>query len=155
MSHTYIILFVCFQDSLHQDFRQATNKLEYFNKHINSVTIDSLAADNSLSYELLERIATLRFLCIHISQCIIETYQFNTNTSNQLQLPNNCVRLIQMFKDICLLEGYEYLHTFLLKNMYHQLGSDTLHIITNCNECRWIIPEHVMDEISQVIIVMM
>ena len=57
-----------------------------------------------------------------------------------------------MFKDICLMEGNEYLHTFLLKNLYHQLGSDTLHIITNCIECRWIIPEHVMDELSQVFI---
>ena len=53
-----------------------------------------------------------------------------------------------MFRDICLMQGYEDLHVFLLKNIYHQLGSDTLHLITNNDTCCWIIPEDVMEKIE-------
>ena len=110
-------------------------------------------AKPELSYELLEKIATLRFICIHISQWIIECYDL-LSTQPNTQLPDHTVRerrrLINEFRDICLMEGYEDLHVFLLKNIYHQLGSDTLHLITTNKNCSWMIPEHVMEKITEV-----
>ena len=46
--------------------------------------------------------------------------------------------------------GYENLHVFLLKNIYHQLGSDTFHLITENRVCSWIIPDHVMEKMCEV-----
>ena len=111
------------------------------------------AASPDLSYELLEKIATLRFICTHISHWIIECYDLLRTQSNT-QLPDHIVRerqrLINEFRDICLMQGYEDLHVFLLKNIYHLLGSDTLSIIpTNCH-CSWVIPEQVMEKLVQV-----
>ena len=122
---------------------------------INSVTI-RFPANPELSYELLEKIATLRFICIHISHWIIECYDLLRTQSNT-QLPDHTLRerqrLINEFRDICLMQGYEDLHVFLLKNIYHQLGSDTLHLITNNDNCSWIIPEDVMEKITEVLFV--
>ena len=110
-------------------------------------------ANPELSYELLEKIATLRFICIHISQWIIECYDL-LSTQPNTQLPDHTVRerrrLINEFRDICLMERYEDLHVFLLKNIYHQLGSDTLHLISTNKFCSWMIPEHVMEKITEV-----
>ena len=142
------------QDSLHQQYKQSdpVNQLEFFNSQINSVTI-RFPANPELSYELLEKIATLRFICIHISHWIIECYDLLRTQSNT-QLPDHTLRerqrLINVFRDICLMQGYEDLHVFLLKNIYHQLGSDTLHLITNNDTCSWIIPEDVMEKITEV-----
>ena len=112
-------------------------------------------ANPELSYELLEKIATLRFICIHISQWIIECYDF-LSTQPNTQLPDHTVRerrrLINEFRDICLMQGYEDLHVFLLKNIYHQLGSDTLHLIITCHACSWIIPEVVIKKMAEVLI---
>ena len=55
-----------------------------------------------------------------------------------------------MFRDICLMQGYEDLHVFLLKNIYHQLGSDTQTIITNHCFCSWIIPEFMVEKMKEV-----
>ena len=130
------------------------NHLEFFNSQINSVTI-RFPANPELSYELLEKIATLRFICIHISHWIIECYDLLRTQSNT-QLPDHTLRerqrLINEFRDICLMQGYEDLHVFLLKNIYHQLGSDTLHLITNNDTCSWIIPEDVMEKMVEVLV---
>ena len=110
-------------------------------------------ASPDLSYELLEKIATLRFICTHISHWIIECYELLRTQSNT-QLPDHIVRerqrLINEFRDICLMQGHEDLHVFLLKNIYHLLGSDTLHILTANQKDSWMIPEHVMEKITEV-----
>ena len=60
------------------------------------------------------------------------------------------MKLISSFKDMCELEGNENLHLLLLKNIYHQLGSETLFLITDNDRCPWIIPETIMKSISEV-----
>ena len=110
----------------------------------------------ALSYELLEKIATLRFICMHISAWIIECFDL-LKTGSDTQIPDHILRerkrLIISFQDICLMDGYEYLHVLLLKNIYHQLGSDTLHLITENLVCSWIIPQHVMQEMAEVSVI--
>ena len=105
------------------------------------------------SYELLENIATQRFICIYISHWIIECYDLLRTDSNS-KLPDELLkdrqRIIDEFRDICLMEGYEDLHVFLLKNIYHDIGNETLDIISHGN-CSWILPDHVMEIISQVL----
>ena len=90
---------------------------------------------------------------MHISNWIIECFDL-LKTGSDAQIPDHILRekqrLIISFKDICLMEGYEDLHVLLLKNIYHQLGSDTLHLITENRVCSWIIPEHVMHEMAEV-----
>ena len=90
---------------------------------------------------------------MHISNWIIECFDL-LKTGPDAQIPGHTLRekqrLIISFKDICLMEGYEDLHVLLLKNIYHQLGSDTLHLITENRACSWIIPEHVMQEMAEV-----
>ncbi|KAI6652351.1 E3 ubiquitin-protein ligase [Oopsacas minuta] len=147
----FLLIIQSIEDSLYQQYKQESNLLEFMHYQIRNVTIRYLAND-TISYEWLEKIATLRFMCMHTSHWIIECYDL-LSTHDNIQLQNYVLverlRLINMFKDICLLEGYEDLHIFLLKNIYHQLGSDTLHVITRCSECVWIIPEHVMHKMSQ------
>ena len=113
-------------------------------------------ADLVLSYELLEKIATLRFICMHISNWIIECFDL-LKTGSDTQISDHILRekkrMIISFQDICLMDGFEYLHVLLLKNIYHQLGSDTLHLITENRDCSWIIPEHVMKEMAEVWVV--
>ena len=119
---------------------------------MNNITNQYLA-DLVLSYEMLEKIATLRFICMHISNWIIECFDL-LKTGSDTKIPDHIKkerhRLIISFQDICLMDGYEDLHVLLLKNIYHQLGSDTLHLITENRECSWIIPEHVMQEMAEV-----
>ena len=92
-------------------------------------------------------IATLRFVCTHISHWI-------TNCLNPTQTPHDilCQRegVIIQFKNLCLMYGHENLHAFLLKNVYHQLGSDTFNLITENRGCSWIIPKYVMEEMCEV-----
>ena len=85
--------------------------------------------DNELSYELMERIANLKSVCIHISHWLIMEEM-------ELQLSNSTVKdkyfnWIKEFNGICRKPGYESLHLFFLKNLYHQLGTDTQYMIVN------------------------
>ena len=107
----------------------------------------------SFSYGMLECIATLRFLCIYTSQWILECYGLvEAQTARELLDPIKIerMRLVSDFKNICLLQGFEDLHIFLLKNIYHQLGSDTIHLITKNQECLWILPESVREQMNEV-----
>ena len=114
----------------------------------------SLAKHSFLPYSLLDMIATLRFVCTHISHWISHCYNL---TQTRTQTPHDILTqregVIIQFRNLCLTYGHENLHLFLLKNIYHQLGSDTLHLITENRVCSWIIPEHVMQEMCAVIAV--
>ena len=113
--------------------------------------IYEISKHSVLSYELLEKIATLRFICIHISHWIIECHDFlRTQSATSDYTLRERQRLIFSFKDICLMQGYEDFHLFLLKNIYHQLGSDTLQLITASRTCSWIIPVQVMEKMVEV-----
>ena len=138
---------------MHQQFKQRDRENQYqlVQSQINSKR--ALDFDKKIvSYELLEMIATLRFICIHISHWIIDSYNLLSIQSDQKFPDQETKKLISGFKDMCELEGNENLHLLLLKNIYHQLGSETLYMITNNTKCSWIIPEMILNAISEVMI---
>ena len=95
--------------------------------------------NNKLSYELLERIVNLRFVCRHLSHWLIEYYglrQMDRQLSNQTMKKRS--ELITDLHNLCLKPGYEALHLFLLKNIYHELGTDALQLIIS-NNISWIL----------------
>ena len=95
--------------------------------------------NNKLSYELLERIVNLRFVCRHLSHWLIECYglrQMDRRISNQTMKKRH--ELIFCLHKLCLKPGYEALHLFLLKNIYHELGTDALQLIIS-NKISWIL----------------
>ena len=104
-------------------------------------------ADNpqtEMSYELLAKIATLRFMCVHIIRWSIECFDFlNTELEPQQSEANLTERrkLIARFKIICSKEGHNDVRIFLFKNLYHQLGSDTISILRSNNMCFWMLPD--------------
>ncbi|KAI6647030.1 E3 ubiquitin-protein ligase [Oopsacas minuta] len=147
----YLLIVQSIEDSLHQRFRQDSppNQLKSFHSIFNNITIRYLA-DTQLSYELLEKIATLRFICLHISRWIIECFDLlNTHPDTPHDIFRDEQRLITIFQDICLMDGFEDLHTLLLKNIYHQLGSDTLNILTKNPACSWVVPNRVREKIAE------
>ena len=95
--------------------------------------------NNKLSYELLERIVNLRFVCRHLSHWLIECYglrQMDRQLSNQTMKKRS--ELITDLHRLCLKPGYEALHLFFLKNIYHELGTDALRLIIS-NNISWIL----------------
>ncbi|KAI6655773.1 E3 ubiquitin-protein ligase [Oopsacas minuta] len=149
----FLLIVQSIEDLFHQRFKEYTQEHQH---QLVKSQIDTEIAVNSditkVSYELLEQIGTLRFISVHISNWIIDCYNL-LRTQLDTQPPNYFTerdRLITDFKDMCRLEGNEYLHLFLLKNIYHQLGSDTLQLITKNDKCSWIIPDDVMDIITEV-----
>ena len=97
-----------------------------------------------MSYELLVKIATLRFICVHITKWSIECFDLlNTGLEPQTSEIILAERraLIARFKRICLMEGHNDVRVFLFKNIYHQLGSDTINILRSNNKCSWILPD--------------
>ncbi|KAI6655769.1 E3 ubiquitin-protein ligase [Oopsacas minuta] len=151
----YMIIIHSIEDSRHQFFKQQSIEEQIFlidfTLRNDSPRIYGLANHSYIQYATLEMIATLRYICIHISHWIIECFKLKTLLDSQL--PGYIVaerrRLIFNFKNICLMHGNENLHVFLLKNIYHQLGSDTLHLITNNRDCSWIIPENVIERMME------
>ena len=97
-----------------------------------------------MSYELLEKIATLRFICVHITKWNIECFDL-LNTGLEPRLPEGNLKerrtLIARFKIICSTGGHNDVRVFLFKNLYHQLGSDTISILRSNNMCSWILPD--------------
>ena len=97
-----------------------------------------------MSYALLEKIATLRFICVHITKWSIECFDLlKTRSEPQLSDATLAKRqvLIARFKIICSMDGQNDTRVFLFKNMYHQLGSDTINILKSNNECSWMLPD--------------
>ena len=106
-----------------------------------------------MSYELLENISTLRFICIHVSDWIVELNGL-IRTDAIPELPDTIIRsrqkVISEFKNLCLLNGFEDLHMFLLKNIFHQLGSDTINLIKKSTRISWILPDRIKERIEEV-----
>ena len=97
-----------------------------------------------MSYALLEKIATLRFICVHITKWSIECFDL-LRTGSEPQIPNATLAkrqtLIDKFKTISSMDGQNDTRVFLFKNMYHQLGSDTINILRSNNACSWMLPD--------------
>ena len=95
-----------------------------------------------MSYEMLENIAVLRFICIHISKWIIEIFVRNEQSESILDqvIEGEKKNIISVFKDKCQAEEYENVRLFLFKNIYHYIGSDTITKL-NSDDCySWTIP---------------
>ena len=89
--------------------------------------------NDDLSYELIERIANFKFVCKYLSSWLIQHSSFMLRKM-ELQLPKErqyYLQCIYNLNRICMEPGYETLRMFFLKNIYHQLGTDTLHFITS------------------------
>ena len=97
-----------------------------------------------MSYALLEEIATLRFICVHITKWSIECFDLQ-RTESEPQISNATLEKrrasIARFKMICQMDGQNDTRVFLFKNMYHQLGSDTVNILRSNNACSWMLPD--------------
>ena len=95
-----------------------------------------------MSYELLEKIATLRFICVHITKWSIECLDL-LKTGLELPEDNLTARrtLIARFEGILSTGAHNDVRVFLFKNLYHQLGSDTINILRSNNICSWILPD--------------
>ena len=102
-----------------------------------------------MSYEMLENIAVLRFICIHISKWIIEIFVRNEqNERISEQVIEERKNIISVFKNKCQAEEYEDVRLFLFKNIYHHIGSDTITKL-NSDDCySWIVPNCVATKIE-------
>ena len=106
-----------------------------------------------MSYEMLENIAVLRFICIHISKWIIEIFVLNKQNESILDQvieedKKKKKNIISDFKNLCRAEGYEDVRLFLFKNIYHHIGSDTTNKL-NSDDCySWIVPDCVATKIE-------
>ena len=151
-----MLLLILFQDSHHQHFKQQSSEDQYncletlLRKEEISTGIHCVSKHSILSYELLEKIATLRFICIHMSHWVIECNDLGTPSYTPNHILRERQRFIIIFKNICLKHGYEDLHIFLLKNIYHHLGNDTLQLITGNRTCSWVIPDLVRERMAEV-----
>ena len=101
------------------------------------------------SYEMLENIAVLRFICIHISKWIIEI--FDRNRQNEETMDRNNMKkkkIIKEFEEKCSTMECEDVRLFLFKNIYHHIGSDTGNMLNSNDCCSWILPECVSEKIE-------
>ena len=102
---------------------------------------------------MLENIAVLRFICIHISKWIIEIFVRkvqNESILNQV-IEEKKKNIISVFKDKYQAEEYEDVRLFLFKNIYHHIGSDTITKL-NSDDCySWIVPNCVATKIEVLI----
>ncbi|KAI6647050.1 E3 ubiquitin-protein ligase [Oopsacas minuta] len=148
-SELYLLISQSIEDSLHQLIKSGKpdQETEFVKFHINNVTRDQ----PDISYQLLEKIARLRFISVYISKWVVECYNLLKTQSNT-QLPDHILgermRLITSFQEICLMKGHEDIHSLLFKSIYHKLGSDTLNRLKSNISCSWIIPECVSDNIE-------
>ena len=97
---------------------------------------------------MLENVAVLRFICVHISKWIIEIFVRNRQTEQLADKDTRKDKIITDFQKNCPGEGYECVRLFLFKNIYHQIGSDTSTMLTSNDCCSWMVPDCVSEKIE-------
>ncbi|KAI6656630.1 E3 ubiquitin-protein ligase [Oopsacas minuta] len=141
----YLLIAHSIEDSIHQRYNSEKyeNKLNFLTSQITSMRNVQL----EISYELLEKIATLRFICVSVSKWIVECFNLN-NTNTQLPDHGKRMGLVTSFQEISLLKGHADIRLLLFKNIYHQLGSDTINFLNSNTKFSWILPDCITDNME-------